>query len=441
MNAFDPALRMQVSQIDRDLRKDRILRQLQAGLALRGGRLPALVVSPPALSIHPVSGETDLPQPYHYFRAIDDGGALDTRTFAFPSGDWIPATQSYPLDRFAMAYGPHKGDGTADGVETNRATINDNIVQFVTSAPDLVIEFHNFAANGGGFRLLVDDAYVTTGKIGCDGSGPGRANLRITWGAGGDGDARPRTYRLIGGNAFRFGGVKCSALHAPWPAPLQGGLRVIVHGDSYVQGDASAVATAPHPTLAGCLGLLLGQDDCRPSGVGSTGFLARGAGLNTAVDRVDADIIAQTPDAIIDLMGLNDELAVAQNGQDATQFAREVERWILAIRKALPDSPIFMTGPMSPKAASVSRLAVAAAKRAVAERWQSEGVYFLENLGDAPWVSGTGQVAAPRGDGNADWVTGGVDGQDGAHPTPAGAAYLAVRIAGAMQAALATPTD
>ena len=43
-------------------------------------------------------------------------------------------------------------------------------------------------------------------------------------------------------------------------------------------------------------------------------------------------------------------------------------------------------------------------------------------------MTGTGYVNNPRGEGNADWVTGAGSGDDSVHPSALGQAYLATRV-------------
>ena len=200
-------------------------------------------------------------------------------------------------------------------------------------------------------------------------------------------------------------------------------MRGVVFGDSFTER-----------SLGKYLPQMLGQPDTRASGVGSSGWIAtNGGNAFKAIERVQADVIAAAPHFIVDLFGLND------TGQSTAATTAAGNQLYDMIQAALPDTLIFMTGPMSPNTASnTNGVAVRDGKLAVCTG--RKNCFFTDNLGlNPPWVTGTGRSGSPTGNGNADWVTGGTDGSDTTHPTDLlGGQYLAERIA--MDAVLSPAT-
>lgn len=423
MSALDLIARNRIALVEADAQQMRTLEALRDGLARSRGKVPGLAASPPTTSIFPTTDQTDLPAPYTHYQPVDDAGVLRSEWFSFRAGKWIEGG----LADYARCFAPFGGDGTSGGVLLNYSSVNGGVVEFLSSAPDLVLCWHNYAANGGGFRLLIDDEFVKAGKYGCDGN-PARANLRVKHGDGSVTYRKMRKYTLIGGNDFRFGGVKVSPLYRPAPVPARGGLKILLEGDSFVQGDSSAVTAALYPTMGSSIALALGQTDCWAMGIGSTGFLTTGVGRSTIVQRAAVNIVANAPRVVIELGGYNDAALVSAAG-NTVAFETSIETWLSTIKTGLPDTVVFMTGPMSNGGGNATLIAMAAAKKAVAARWAGRGVYYIENYGAAEWVHGTGYPNSPTATGNADWVNGGTNGADTVHPSPEGAAYLAQRIA------------
>ena len=413
MSALDAAARGMAAQTRARFDRNLVLGSLRRGIARAGGMLPSLSASPPTIGTPGAStltgtlwGPVTYPDRYTFLR-----------------GFWGASGTTFPLTLFYKATAVNGSSGsTASGTAP--------VVRFWCGAPDLEIEsFGTGSATTGGYRLRVDGQYVQTGCIALNGTAGSGIYARITWGDGSAAYRKPRLYEIEGLSSWTFGGVKTAATDAPWAAPIADALRVIVHGDSFVDGTGSTPGML-HGPLGAQIGLLLGQADTAASGVGGTGYIATSSGTrNTFGQRVQSDIVDHAPDVVIELGGINDEGSVGDGG--ATLQAA-VTSWLAAVVGALPDVLIFMTGPQTPGNPTASRNTVRNVKQAAAALYP-RNVVFIDNIAEN-WVTGTGKVSTPAANGNADWVTGGVAGTDPTHPTDAGHSYLASRVVAAIAA-------
>jgi lysophospholipase L1-like esterase len=238
----------------------------------------------------------------------------------------------------------------------------------------------------------------------------------------------------------------------PWDRSDEASMAAIA--DSYGQGlgphwrggpfwEAAALLGIPHLDLDAVGGTGYapnnGADFTRDPG---NAFPAR---LATSVDT--------RPDLFITAGGINDNNAYAAPPLYASAalaragFEAAVRSHYQALRAALPDSVLVALGPWKPRQ-TVPTDAVEQSKADTVKReLQSAGGLwvFLDNLNggwlnsagasappEGPWQTGTGNSAAPAGDGNGDLYLG----ADGTHPNEAGCLYLGTRIATDLRAAL-----
>jgi lysophospholipase L1-like esterase len=132
--------------------------------------------------------------------------------------------------------------------------------------------------------------------------------------------------------------------------------------------------------------------------------------------------------------GVNDQTAPQADIAAAAATAYE------KIRTGSPATKTYVVGPWSPSGSPGAGLvATDETLRAAA---QQAGLPFVSTitgklydatgaliLTQRPWITGTGRVSAPKGDGNADSYVG----ADGVHPTDAGQAYVGRRMALALE--------
>jgi hypothetical protein len=427
MSALDFGARGMAAQLRARVDRAGVLGRLGRSISRTGLLLPPVMASPPTIAApsdtSAVAGTL--------FAPFTAGVAAHLDKFTLMRGSWRPLGPGYPAYSLAIPDSTTAGDGTAGGTANGKFDGTGGLVRFLCAAPDLEICFsNNGGANFAAFRLRVDGQYVQAGALGMNYSTQGASSfVRLTWGDGSAANRRMRVYEIEGLPSFKFGGVKASALYPPAPAPAIDGLTGIVHGDSFVGGTGS-VGASTYPSMGSQIALLLGQPNCTNAAVGGTGFLNNlNATRNTFIQRVQADVIARAPDFIVEMGGLNDESLI---GGSAATMQAAVSAWLDAVIGALPNVLIFMTGPMTPGTPSANRLAVRDGKKAAAALYPGN-VVFIDNLAES-WVTGSGRTGATKGDGNADWVTGGTDGSDPTHPADAGHGYLAMRTATAIAA-------
>ncbi|MBL8307008.1 MAG: SGNH/GDSL hydrolase family protein [Rubrivivax sp.] len=228
---------------------------------------------------------------------------------------------------------------------------------------------------------------------------------RVTFGS-----KATRRVRLVMTSPY-FGGIRVGAADSV-TRPVPGTrLRAMFLGDSITEGTAGQSARASFAALAA---ERLGWHEAWISGVGATGYLAAPAPKLTLRQRLATDVIAYKPHVLVIAAGVNDL------GFTDAQIEAEAATLFDEIQAALPDTLVFVTGPV----ATLNRVrggVNAAIKAAVGTR---ANFIWVPNV-DEPWLTGTGTVSRPRGDGNADQYIS----ADITHPTPAGIDYLAGRLA------------
>jgi lysophospholipase L1-like esterase len=159
------------------------------------------------------------------------------------------------------------------------------------------------------------------------------------------------------------------------------------------------------------------------------------------------------PDLFLTAGGINDNNSMAAPPLFATaadalaSFNSAVSSYYLALRAALPNSVLAAVGPWQPRQSSPTNPIEQSKADTIKAALQATGGLwvFMDNLNggwvnssgasapaDGPWQTGTGNVAAPAGDGNGDLYVS----ADGVHPTSAGCLYLGTRIASDLRAAI-----
>lgn len=239
-------------------------------------------------------------------------------------------------------------------------------------------------------------------------------------------------------HGMRFGGVRREAGGTVAVSAVDLGPTVIVIGDSWTRS-AGAVRT-----LARTMGLLLHWYDVRPSGLVGTGWLAPGGSVKFR-DRLIPDVIAHAPDILIVIGSINDS---TRRYVGAT-LEREALALIEETKAALPDTLIVLAGVpwtgywwwdqlVAPNVAPSHATILAQIEN------ERDGLESAATRGGAdlfidmvPWITGSGTVGDPQGDGNADLYVA----ADGVHPTTTdGYDYFGAQLADALAEVWVTPT-
>lgn len=357
--------------------------------------------------------------------------ALHAGKYTFLGANWRNIAQTYPGTEFYRPESCHQGNGA----DPTFGPIYGGRVRFTLDAPSFELYIVTTGAGGGnGVRMKVDGKYARAGTIGTDASAGGWRYYPVTWGDGSAAFRKPRNYELEFYGGCSFLGVRTTNLYRPAPWPQPDGLRLLVHGDSMVgtqvdTGDKDAFLT---PSNGYILGDLLGQADTWVSGTGGAGWFTPASHTQSWFnDRVALDVVANAPDVIIELGGVNDEPVLTSGSITQAQHQSAVETWLSSVLAAKPETIVFMTGPMIAGAAPAAGHIKARDAKAAAAAKFPRNVAFIDNFAD-PWFFGTGKLGAATGDGNRDWAIG----TDGVHPTMEGHRYLGGRVARAVSAAL-----
>lgn len=232
--------------------------------------------------------------------------------------------------------------------------------------------------------------------------------------------------------------IRLSPLASMWKPSQKDVVKVGFIGDSYVQGTNGASTIYPIPNAAWPVLTceLLGFRDCRQLAVGGTGYLATNSGFFSKLrDQIPLWASTQGPfDLFIVGAGYND----TPPSFTAAAIQAEVTVYLQTLRARFPNVPIIVLGCQAgnggPSANQIAcENAISAGVTDYLSASQDPICKFAPVSTDTPtWLNGTGKVGATNASGNSDTY---VD-NDGAHPSLAGAQYLAFRTARAVRVAL-----
>ena len=183
----------------------------------------------------------------------------------------------------------------SSSVTTTNTFSSPMTIEFEFDGP--IFEFYMKGLTGQAFRLRVDGKLATLAPNTAIPTDGGLYLIKV--------DLSTRANRRIqielsGGY---FGGLRIGPNDTVWPLSQKRGIRCVILGDSYTEGTGSTAAVSGYwKTFAD----LMNWTDVVNSGVGSTGYLATSGGRVKFRDRLNADILAYTPDVVIVAGGHND---------------------------------------------------------------------------------------------------------------------------------------
>lgn len=283
-------------------------------------------------------------------------------------------------------------------------------LEFETDAPQWEL-LCSASPKGGNWRVLVHDVGSSDWRILGSWSTETPA---IQLFQSKDNERKARRWRVEYSNQLALGvrlknNEKISA-NLPKP-PLK---RVVWVGDSYAEGTG---APSVWQGFVGQAGMLLNVDS-HFDAAGGTGYIAEGPkALNRKPygERMD-NIVQANPSVVVIYGTIND-------GQFPPQdVAAAAKKFWGALHQALPKAQIIAIGPVQPS----SKINLKPLSDALASAAAESDVKFVDATS---WIQGTGNVAKPQGDGNADTFIG----ADGIHPTLAGHDYLGKKTAEALR--------
>jgi lysophospholipase L1-like esterase len=287
---------------------------------------------------------------------------------------------------------------------------------------------------GGGYRIWVDGQPVTQRQQSGPSADANLYNLLVTFSS-----RATRRITLDLTTTQGFAGINLGPIDSVWPSQVPLGPRLLVFGDSFVDG---ANGVAGMDTWAFTLGHLLGCRDVQTSGIGGTGFIATAGGAistQTKINyrpRVQKDLIGHNPDIVVIQASVNDP----NSGFANSVLAAEVSAVYKMVRQGLPKSKLIGTGIMRTAGSltgaqrshhdtisSIGR--TPGVLDLYIDAWPDYHVPPANGSGDMRnWFWGTGNTGAPTGNGNADLYMS----NDGTHPSQDGHDYLALRSASAI---------
>lgn len=230
-------------------------------------------------------------------------------------------------------------------------------------------------------------------------------------------DGQARRIQLACNSAY-FAEIRLAVTDTLFPlakaAPILCGI-----GDSYMIGVGANSVTSAFDGWFPQLSRLLGYQ-CWPTGaMSATGYATSSGAYGAYVSRVQSVIDAK-PDLVIVQGSINDPTVASINGAAPGVLS--------ALKAGLPNAAIVATGLLSfrPTTAQWADPGKNAAIKTAAD------ALAIPYIDTASWVTGSGNIGSPTGDGNADIYVN----TDTAHPSVAGHQYLAARLAGAIRAAL-----
>ena len=250
-------------------------------------------------------------------------------------GTWEPVAPKpmFPFHLFDIGRSTHY---TFDG-KLGNYTATTTAVEFTMRGN--AFEWQTLGSgNSGGWSLFVDGVRTNVDgyTLGSNGNGqPGWSKVVLP----NSGQARRirmvLPYRPLGELRLDAG---ATLLTTPVPRPSS----MVVVGDSIT---AAAGASQPWRGWATLLGEMLGIDDIRVSGVGSSGYLNRGRGPYLTFRERITDVLNAVnggpPDMVVIAGGINDsQLPPAQVGAEAEAYYR-------ALRAGAPDMIIVVLGPFA----------------------------------------------------------------------------------------------
>jgi hypothetical protein len=290
----------------------------------------------------------------------------------------------------------------------------------------------NLSGQGGSFRLVVDGVQSTITSY----TPPDGNNYTYQY-VFSSNKTRNIELMLAGSGNNRLQGIYIPPTNSFVPFISKKLKTMIVVGDSYDEDPIPNYSTPEGYNSVGLgfatqLGLLMPALDVWPDGLGGTGYVNPGF-RTAATNRIVFEVIPHQPDYVLFALGIND------SSFPSNSIYAAVTNCVGQVLTGSTNTVIFAVGPWWPRTPSSSDT-VFSVGQAISNglAYYGLGANYIDNLGPPPtgggsfntlsngltrpWIYGTYNVP---GSGNAvDFIS-----PDGTHPTPAGHAYLAQRLA------------
>ena len=241
------------------------------------------------------------------------------------------------------------------------------------------------------------------------------------------GTAKKIRLRTSDGFALTTAQVLVQAGKAIWTEPNPNRWKLAVEGDSLTEGGYFS-PYQPGQDWVSQVGALLGCDDVANMAQGGTGFISDNFGQKTTYMQRIERFASLNADVYV-IAGNHNDLSYP--AADQTQAALS---YFKKLRELQPKAVIVVFGVNPLQNESSDSGAVRNAElnlKAAFDQWADGNAYFVPIATDpnGPWMTGTGSVDAPKGDGNKDLFYTSKDG----HPLQRGVDYFAQRYAQALK--------
>lgn len=305
-----------------------------------------------------------------------------------------------------------------------------SLAAFYTDEPAFAILVNT--SNTLPFRVRINGQYVSL-------TGTQAFQTADSWmlvDASASGVAMPMHVEIEGPNSWGLSRIATRPTRSVW-APANTTAKIIVLGDSFVNGPLSGQYTSPSPIQhdgwVRVMAKALGCPDTWSSGLGGTGW-ATSSGTSPSLPNRAFDALNLMPDGVTARSSWAPDVIVATAGINDTaatnsQVADAVLSFYAYIRARNPVVPIIFGGvhwrPLS-GVLSATQSREAAIRNAVSSLGDSRvGFVPISETAALQWVFGTGYEGATNSSGNTDTLTG----VDGIHPSFDGHYQLGLRYA------------
>jgi len=150
---------------------------------------------------------------------------------------------------------------------------------------------------------------------------------------------------------------------------------------------------------------------------GGTGYLRQ---LNNRVggsERIKAEVVSQKFDVVVVALGINDLLYF--KGSELGAVLADI---LNTFKLKSPKTLVYVVSPFWPKGFSFAPDSLVESNEMLhLACMEYKGCAYIDLWSNGGYIQGSGTTLTPKGDGNADWITG----PDGTHPTILGHQYIA----------------
>ena len=150
---------------------------------------------------------------------------------------------------------------------------------------------------------------------------------------------------------------------------------------------------------------------------GGTGYLRKLNNRVAASDRIETEVIPRKFDVVVVALGIND-LIYFKSSELSAALANVLQTFKLKSPKTI----VYVVSPFWPRGISFAPESLMETNEMLQVACSEyKGCAYLDLWSNGGYIQGSGKALSPKGDGNADWITG----PDGTHPTIIGHQYIA----------------